>query len=81
MSYWDNYNFKQDADKITIPYYGDFNKYLNDLHTITAYVVIVRRAYAESEFSATMNYVKFCEIITKVKEIEYREQKIDSILR
>lgn len=78
MSSWDNYDFKPDADKIDIPYTGDLTDYMELLYDIDN--PYPRRAFSQSEFSATMDFVRFCKGIAKVKEREHRDNKIDSIL-
>lgn len=74
--FWDNYNFKPDADKIDDAYEGDLTKYVDVLFILQS----CKRAFAESEYSVTMNFVRFCIGVAKVKRREYRESKIDSII-
>lgn len=76
---WNNYDFKPDADKIDIPYTGDFDSYMDALYDFKT-ETYVRRAFAESEYSVTMDFVRFCKGVAKVKEREHRENKIDSII-
>jgi hypothetical protein len=78
MKYWDNWDFKPDADRIKAPYTGDFDSYLESLFVENDEES--RDAFAKSEYSVTMNFVKFCEGVARVKQREYRESKIDSII-
>ncbi len=72
--YWDNYNFKYDAEKVRLKYTGDYNSYVDCLLNSD------KGVFSESEYSVTMNFVRFCHGVAEVKKREYRDDKINSLL-